>query len=111
MIVFDPRVELTPTGFIKSRHLDDKASIATIYGAVAALVSEGRRPYQDTLIHIANYEEVGHGAAAGISADIVELVSVDMGRRCTRSAIKRIQCNHLRQRHLRAIRPRAKGAN
>ncbi|MCO5183041.1 MAG: M42 family metallopeptidase [Anaerolineae bacterium] len=78
MIVFDPRVELTPTGFIKSRHLDDKASIATIYGAVAALVSEGRRPYQDTLIHIANYEEVGHGAAAGISADIVELVSVDM---------------------------------
>lgn len=78
IIVFDPRVELSSTGFIRSRHLDDKASIAAIFGAVAALVSEGRRPYQDTLIHISNYEEVGHGAATGISADVVELISVDM---------------------------------
>ena len=29
-ISFDPRVEMTPSGFIKSRHLDDKASVALL---------------------------------------------------------------------------------
>lgn len=29
-ISFDPRVEITPSGFIKSRHLDDKASVALL---------------------------------------------------------------------------------
>jgi len=28
--------------------------------------------------HISNYEEVGHGAAAGIPSDVQELVAVDM---------------------------------
>ena len=28
--------------------------------------------------HISNYEEVGHGASAGIPADVAELVTVDM---------------------------------
>ena len=30
LISFDPRVEITPSGFIKSRHLDDKASVALL---------------------------------------------------------------------------------
>ncbi|BBP88273.1 hypothetical protein BsIDN1_18910 [Bacillus safensis] len=29
-ISFDPRVEVTSSGFIKSRHLDDKASVALL---------------------------------------------------------------------------------
>ncbi|MEJ7371188.1 aminopeptidase, partial [Staphylococcus caprae] len=29
-ISFDPRTQITPSGFIKSRHLDDKASVAMI---------------------------------------------------------------------------------
>ena len=37
IIAFDPRVELSNSGFIRSRHLDDKACVAAIYGAVAAL--------------------------------------------------------------------------
>ncbi len=28
--------------------------------------------------HFSNYEEVGHGAAAGIPSDVAELISVDM---------------------------------
>ena len=31
-VVFDPRTEVTPSGFIKSRHLDDKASVAALLG-------------------------------------------------------------------------------
>ncbi len=78
VIAFDPRVEETDTGFIRSRHLDDKASVATIYGAIDALVSAGLRPKQDTIIHISNYEEVGHGAATGFPPNLHDLLSIDM---------------------------------
>lgn len=77
-VAFDPRVEVAETGFIRSRHLDDKASVACIYGALSALAAAGLQPQQRTTVHISNYEEVGHGAAAGLPADLVELVAVDM---------------------------------
>ena len=77
-IVFDPRVEVTDTGFIRSRHLDDKAGIACIVGAVKALLDAGQQPSQRLTILISNYEEVGHGASTGIPADVKELLTVDM---------------------------------
>lgn len=76
-VAFDPRLEID-NGFIRSRHLDDKACVACLLGAVKALADEGLSPVQDTYFHISNYEEVGHGAAAGIPEAVVELVSVDM---------------------------------
>jgi putative aminopeptidase FrvX len=77
-VAFDPRVEVGPAGFIRSRHLDDKASVAAIYGAVQAMVAAGLQPAQRTTFLFSTYEEVGHGAAAGIPADVVELLAVDM---------------------------------
>lgn len=77
-IFLDPRVEVTDTGFIRSRHLDDKASVATIYGALLALRDEGLKPAQDTFILITNYEEVGHGGASGMPESLTELIAVDM---------------------------------
>jgi putative aminopeptidase FrvX len=76
-VAFDPRVEVT-NGFVRSRHLDDKACVACMAAAVKAIRDAGLQPTQTTYLHISNYEEVGHGAAAGIPADVVELVSVDM---------------------------------
>ena len=76
-IAFDPRVEVV-NGFVRSRHLDDKAGVASIYAAVKALQEAGLKPAQTTYILISNFEEVGHGAAAGIPADAGELVAVDM---------------------------------
>lgn len=76
-VAFDPRVELT-NGFVRSRHLDDKACAACILAAVHALHTAGLKPVQRTTLFFSNYEEVGHGAAAGIPADVVELVTVDM---------------------------------
>ena len=76
-IVFDPRVEIT-NGFVRSRHLDDKACVACLVAAVKALHDASLKPAQTTYFHISNYEEVGHGAAAGIPAEVTELVSVDM---------------------------------
>jgi putative aminopeptidase FrvX len=77
-VAFDPRVELSPAGFIRSRHLDDKAGVACIYGAIKALADANITPVQRTTILISHYEEVGHGAASGFPADLAELLTVDM---------------------------------
>lgn len=76
-VSFDPRVELT-NGFIRSRHLDDKACVANIVAAIKSLVEAGQSPARTVYFHISNYEEVGHGASAGIPPDVHELVTVDM---------------------------------
>jgi len=76
-VYLDPRVE-TVNGFIRSRHLDDKACVACVLAAVKALQEAGEVPAQRTTIHVSNYEEVGHGAAGGFPPDIVELLTVDM---------------------------------
>jgi putative aminopeptidase FrvX len=76
-ISFDPRVEIT-NGFVRSRHLDDKACVACLVTAIKALYDAGLKPSQTAYFHISNYEEVGHGAAAGIPAEATELLSVDM---------------------------------
>lgn len=76
-VVFDPRVELI-NGFVRSRHLDDKACVACLLAAVKALNAAGLQPAQTTTLHISNYEEVGHGAASGFPPDLAELVTVDM---------------------------------
>ena len=76
-VAFDPRVEVT-NGFIRSRHLDDKACVACIVAAVKALHDAGLQPVEDTYLLISNYEEVGHGAATGFPPEMAELVAVDM---------------------------------
>jgi putative aminopeptidase FrvX len=76
-VSFDPRVELT-NGFIRSRHLDDKACIANFVSAIKSLTEAGQRPARTAYFLISNYEEVGHGAAAGIPSSVHELVTVDM---------------------------------
>ena len=76
-IALDPRVELT-NGFVRSRHLDDKAAVACLVEAARALQAAGLKPKQTTYFFISNFEEVGHGGATGLPEDIVELVVVDM---------------------------------
>ncbi len=78
-ISWEPRAILTDTGFIKSRHLDDKAGVAAMLGAAEAIVRKNITPTQTTHFYISTYEEVGHGASAGIPADVAELLVVDMG--------------------------------
>jgi putative aminopeptidase FrvX len=76
-VAFDPRVEIT-NGFIRSRHLDDKACVACVCAAIKGIHNAGMAPVQRTTFHISNYEEVGHGAASGFPDDLAELVTVDM---------------------------------
>jgi putative aminopeptidase FrvX len=46
--------------------------------AVKAIADAGLKPNNTTVLHVSNYEEVGHGAAAGIPPQVTELISVDM---------------------------------
>lgn len=78
-VFIDPRVEVTDTGFLRGRFMDDKAGVACIYGALQAIRDSALAPPHDVYILIANYEEVGHGGSAGFPDHLAELLSVDMG--------------------------------
>ncbi|REK71242.1 M42 family metallopeptidase [Paenibacillus paeoniae] len=77
-ISWDPRTRVLPNGWIKSRHLDDKASVAALLGFLEWLKREGKTPMYTVKLLISTYEEVGHGCAY-IPSDITELLALDMG--------------------------------
>ena len=77
-VYFDTRVEVSDSGFIRSRFLDDKACVACALAAIKALVDGGVTPAQRTTLLISNFEEVGHGGVDGLPGDLHELVVLDM---------------------------------
>lgn len=77
-VFFDPRVVVTESGFIKSRHLDDKAGVISLLGIAKHLVDNKIIPNYTTNFFISTYEEVGHGAAASIPEKTFEFIAVDM---------------------------------
>lgn len=78
-ISFDSRFKVTESGFVKSRHLDDKAGVAIILGACKYIKESIIQPEYSIQIFISGYEEVGHGASYGISEEAEELLCIDMG--------------------------------
>lgn len=78
-ISFDPRVEVTPRGFIKSRHLDDKASVAILLQLIKQLKAEKITLPYTTHFLISNNEEIGYGGNSNITQETVEYLAVDMG--------------------------------
>lgn len=78
-ISFDSRFKVTESGFVKSRHLDDKAGVAIILGVCKYIKENNIIPENSIQIFITDYEEVGHGACSGIVEEAEELLCVDMG--------------------------------
>ncbi len=78
IIAMDPRTTVTPSGYIKSRFLDDKLSASILLGlARAAAVGEVSLARKVSLLFTV-YEEVGHGGSF-VPADTRDMISVDMG--------------------------------
>lgn len=75
-ITLDPMTRLTPSGFIKSRFLDDKSCCAILLSVLKQLKVEP--PKHKTIVMFSDYEEVGHGIY-GLPDDISEILSVDIG--------------------------------
>lgn len=78
-VSFAPRVEMTPSGFIKSRHLDDKASVAILLQLMKQIQEEKIMLPYTTHFLISNNEEIGYGGNSNITPETVEYLAVDMG--------------------------------
>ncbi|WP_307851971.1 M42 family metallopeptidase [Neobacillus rhizophilus] len=78
-VSFDPRVEVTPSGYIKSRHLDDKASVAVLLQLIKQIKTENILLPYTTHFLISNNEEIGYGGNSNITPETVEYLAVDMG--------------------------------
>ena len=77
IIAFDTRYEELPSGFIKSRYLDNKAGCLVLF-EIARRAKESGKSYPVELF-FSNYEEVGHGATGGYANTIKDMLVIDMG--------------------------------
>lgn len=76
-IFIDPKTTITTSGFVKSRFLDDKINVASIFGFIKYLRDNDITPKYNLKFIISTYEEVGHGAA--FVPELDEMIAVDMG--------------------------------
>lgn len=77
IISIDPKFQVTPSGYIKTRFLDDKASAFILLELLKYFKDNNVVPLHSLVIIFSTYEEVGHGAASIPHVD--ELLAVDMG--------------------------------
>ena len=77
-VFIDPKTMVTESGFLKSRFIDDKGSVAALMGLLEVLHREKVQPLYTTKLFISIYEEVGHGSSY-IPEEVSEMISVDMG--------------------------------
>ncbi|MGX7168967.1 M42 family metallopeptidase [Facklamia hominis] len=78
-ISLDPRAEITDSGFLKSRHLDDKVSVALLIEAMEAIQKGELSLAHTTHFYISNNEEIGYGGNSNIDSRVEEYIAVDMG--------------------------------
>ena len=78
-ISFNPNVEITETGYIKSRHLDDKVSVALLLELLEKTKTGAVKLAHTTHFYISNNEEIGYGGNSNIPTEVVEYLAVDMG--------------------------------
>ena len=77
-VAFDPRFRYS-NGFIKSRHLDDKASSGVLLALAKEIKDENLKFDRNIYMMFTTYEEVGHGASSGHPKGIKDMIAVDMG--------------------------------
>jgi peptidase M42 family hydrolase len=77
-VAFDAGTEfIADTGFVNARHLDDKAGVAVLLGAVKALRKSGAELPVDCHLIFTISEEVGSGSSHTLHGDVAEMVTVD----------------------------------
>ncbi len=76
-ISIDPNFEITKNGFISSRHLDNKAGVASLLAAVKAIKDNNIELPIDCNLLFTISEEVGSGASAVLHDGVSEMLSID----------------------------------
>jgi peptidase M42 family hydrolase len=79
VVAIDPQPEFMDTGFIVSRHLDDKAGVATMLAVLECMLREDRKPAVDAWWLFTIAEEVGLGASSVLVPDVASMVTIDNG--------------------------------
>jgi peptidase M42 family hydrolase len=78
-VAVDTQPEVTETGFINARHLDDKAGAALLLAAVKAVKQTGVALPVDCHPLFTISEEVGSGASGALHQDVAEMLTIDNG--------------------------------
>ncbi len=77
-VFIEPKTTITKSNFLKSRFIDDKASVCLLLGVLKELKEKNITPNFTTYFYFVHQEEVGHGASA-LAKEISEFVTCDMG--------------------------------
>lgn len=92
-VAIDANPHLTEAGYVKSRHLDDKAGVAACLTALKAVAGSGLKVPVTARLLVTIGEEVGFGATHGFDNDIAELVAVDNAVVAPGQASREEACN------------------
>lgn len=76
-VAFHAQPTITASGFVVSRHLDDKAALAALLEMLAVLGEQRHEVHVPLHVLITVSEEVGIGASHGLHGDVAELISID----------------------------------
>ncbi len=76
-IAVDPFPEITDSGYINSRHLDNKAGVASMLAAIKAIKEAGIVLPVNCHPLFTIHEEIGSGASAILHQDVASMVVVD----------------------------------
>ncbi len=76
-VALDTTAEITSSGFINARYLDDKAGVAVLLAVAKCIVSREIVLPVDCHLLFTIFEEVGIGASGVLFGDIAEMVVID----------------------------------
>lgn len=78
-VALAPETVFCPSGYIKSRYLDDKVSAAVLLTVMRALREEQVSLRRHVTAYFSCYEEIGHGGGTGLPEDTMDVLAVDIG--------------------------------
>lgn len=78
MISVEPRCQITPNGYLKSRFIDDKAAVACCFVVLKYMKEHGVKPKYRTLFAFPYAEEIGLGGTY-VPEGVSEYVAIDIG--------------------------------
>ena len=78
MVSVEPRCQITPNGYVKSRFIDDKAAAACCFTMLKYLTDHQLKPKYRTILAFPYNEEIGFGGTY-VPEEVSEYVAVDIG--------------------------------
>lgn len=77
-VSIEPRCQITPNGYLKSRFIDDKAAVACCFAMLKYLKENDLKPKYRTILAFPYSEEIGLGGTY-VPEGVCEYVAVDIG--------------------------------